>query len=112
MRTNTIDSATYITMFTPPRTPTTSDYRAMEEMASDYRQVQARIKDLQEEADRLKAEMIRELDYMGIDKVRAGEYTISHTIYDRTSVDTKALKAAGLYDTYSKTTTSLRFTVN
>ena len=79
--------------------------------ARTYRELQAEIKAMQEQADALKAAMIAELDAQKADSINAGEYTIRYTIYESTRVDTAKLKASGLYDSYSTSSTALRFSV-
>jgi putative phage-type endonuclease len=41
----------------------------------------------------------------------AGPYSVSWSFYNRTSVDTEALKKAGIYEQYSKTTETDRFAI-
>ena len=79
--------------------------------AREYREIQAEIKSLQEQADALKADMISELDTRKADTLQAGEYNIKYTLYESRRVDTAKLKAAGLYDAYSSTSTALRFSI-
>ena len=79
--------------------------------AREYRIIQADIKALQEQADALKAAMIAELDTRKADTLEAGEFTIRHTVYESTRVDTAKLKASGLYEVYSTSGTALRFSV-
>ena len=79
--------------------------------AREYRELQAQIKALEAQADTLKQTMIREMDARQTEKLAAGEYTISYTIYESARVDTAALKAAGLYDDYTKKTAATRFQV-
>jgi len=79
--------------------------------ARAYREIQAEIKNLQEQADALKAAMIAELDANKADSLAAGEYTIRYTVYESTRVDTAKLKKSGLYDSYSTSSTALRFSV-
>jgi len=79
--------------------------------AREYREIQAEIKALQEQADAIKADMITELDTRKTDSLQAGEYVIRYSVYENRRVDTAKLKQAGLYDTYSAASTSLRFSV-
>jgi len=79
--------------------------------ATEYRELQNAIKDLEAQAETLKQTMIREMDARQTEKLAAGEYTISYTIYESARVDTAALKAAGLYDDYTKKTAATRFQV-
>ena len=79
--------------------------------ARAYRELQAEMKALQEQADALKAAMIAELDAKQADSIQAGEYTIRHTVFESTRVDTAKLKASGMYAQFSTSGTALRFSV-
>ena len=79
--------------------------------AREYREIQAEIKALQEQADSLKAAMIAEMDAQQADSLQAGEYTLRYTVYESTRVDTAKLKTSGLYGQYSTTGTALRFSI-
>jgi predicted phage-related endonuclease len=79
--------------------------------ARDYRQILAEIKALEEQADGLKQTMIREMDSRNAEELSAGEFTIRWSLYESSRIDTAAIKAAGLYDQYSKKTVSTRFQV-
>lgn len=83
----------------------------LEAKVSTYRGLLAEIKQLQEMADAVKAEMVAEMDARKADALTAGCYTLRYIAYESSHVDTKALKAAGLYDQYSSKQTALRFTV-
>ena len=62
-------------------------------------------------ASLIKAEMVAEMDARKADALTAGSYTLRYIAYESSRVDTKALKAAGLYDQYSSKQTALRFSV-
>ena len=81
--------------------------------AREYRELQAQIKTLEEMADALKQQMIREMDARNIEELNAGEYTIRWTIYESNRLDTAKLKTEhiDLYNQYSKHTTSTKFSV-
>jgi predicted phage-related endonuclease len=81
--------------------------------ARTYREIQAEIKELEAQADALKQTMIREMDARQVEKLNAGEYTISYTLYESGRLDSAKLKAdhADLYAAYTKRTTSTRFQV-
>lgn len=83
----------------------------MEARVRDYKDLLAEIKQLQEMADSIKAELIAEMDARKVDAVEAGSYTVRYIAYESSRVDTKALKAAGLYDQYSNKSTAVRFTI-
>lgn len=81
--------------------------------ARTYREIQAEIKALEEQADALKQQMIREMDARQADSLTAGEYTIRYGLYESSRLDSAKLKAdhSDLYAAYSKRTTSTRFSV-
>ena len=81
--------------------------------AREYRTIQAEIKMLEEQADALKQEMIREMDSLQVDSLAAGEYTIRYTLVESSRLDSARLKAehADLYAAYTNRTTSTRFQV-
>lgn len=83
----------------------------VETKAREYRDILAEIKQLQEMAEAIKGEMIAEMDARKADTLTAGSYTLRYIAYESSRVDTKALKAAGLYDQYSTSGVALRFTV-
>lgn len=79
--------------------------------ARSYREIQAEIKALQEQADALKARMIAEMDAQQAETIPAGEFTIRYTVYESRRVDAEKLKEAGLYEQFSTAATALRFCV-
>ncbi len=81
--------------------------------AREYRELQADIKALTEQADALKQRMIRELDARQTDKMTAGEYTIRWNLYESSRLDSAKLKAEhpDLYAAYCNRTTATRFQV-
>ena len=85
----------------------------METIAREYREIQAQIKTLEEQADALKQNMIREMDTRNAEELAAGEYTVRWTLYESSRLDTAKLKSdhADLYSRYSKKTTATRFSV-
>ena len=60
--------------------------------ARDYKELQAMIKELEAEADVIKAAITAELDAQGVDILQADIFTIKHTAYSSSRVDTTALK--------------------
>ena len=60
--------------------------------AKEYRELQVMIKQLEEEAEALKADMICELEAQGTDTLQADIFTIKYTAYKSSRVDTTALK--------------------
>jgi len=85
----------------------------METTARTYREIQAEIKALEEQADALKQTMIAEMDARKADKLEAGAYTIHWSIYESSRLDTTALNEAlpDVAAQYTKATTATRFQV-
>ena len=81
--------------------------------AREYRDIQAEIKALEEQADALKQQMIKHMDNVRADELRVGEYTIRYKLVESSRLDSSALKAAQpeIFDAYTKKTTSTRFQV-
>lgn len=78
-----------------------------------------RINELQEEAaqiaaeiESLKDELKKECDARKEEVIDTDVHRVIYKVYSRTQVDTKKLKAAGLYDQYSLTSTYLKLTLN
>ena len=85
----------------------------MEVTARTYREIQAEIKALEEQADALKQRMISEMDARQIEKLDAGGYTIRWSLYESSRLDSARLKneQPDIYAAYTKATTSTRFAV-
>jgi predicted phage-related endonuclease len=85
----------------------------MEVTARTYRTILAEIRALEDQANALKQRMIAEMDARQVEKLAAGEYTISWIAYESSRIDSAKLKAdhADLYAVYCKTTTATRFQV-
>ena len=85
----------------------------MESTARTYREIQAEIKALEEQADALKQRMINEMDARNAETMTAGEYTIRWSLYESSRLDSAKLKAAqpDIYSIYTKRTTATRFQV-
>lgn len=73
--------------------------------------LEAQIKELKALADASKAELKAELDERKADMLDTGIYHIFYEAYEKKTVDTKALKADGLYEKYSKASTNLMFKI-
>lgn len=71
--------------------------------------LEAQIKELKALVDTTKADLKAELDERREDCIDTGINKVWYEAYEKTTVDTKALKDAGLYDTYSKMSTVLMF---
>ena len=85
----------------------------IESTARTYKEIQNEIKFLEEQAEALKQEMIREMDARRAEKLPAGAFTINYSVYTSTRLDSAKLKAdqPDLYARYTKETTSCRFQV-
>lgn len=85
----------------------------MESKARAYRELQAEIKALEEQADAIKQQMIHEMDARNIEKLEAGEYTIRWSLYESNRLDSTKLKTEqpDIYAAYTKVTTATRFQV-
>ena len=81
--------------------------------AKDYREIQALIKELEAEAEALKAAMIAHMEAQGADTLQADIFTIRWTAYTSNRVDTTALKKElpDVAARYTKTTEARRFQV-
>ena len=81
--------------------------------AKAFRELQTYIKQLEDEADTLKTEMIAELEAQGTDTLQADVFTIKCTAYTSSRVDTAALKKElpDIAARYTTTTQARRFQV-
>ena len=73
--------------------------------------LEAQIKELKALAESARADLKAELDERQVDMLDTGIYHIFYEAYTKRTVDTKALKAAGLYDEYSKEQTNILFKI-
>lgn len=78
-----------------------------------YREIQAEIKALEEQADALKQQMIAEMDARKVEALDAGEYTIRYSIYQSGRLDSAKLKQEqpDTYAAYMKQNVATRFQV-
>ena len=85
----------------------------MASAAREYRELQAEIKQLEEQAEALKANMVREMDSRKVDELAAGEYKIRYTVYESNRLDTTKFKTEcpSIYGQYCKSMTATRFQV-
>ena len=85
----------------------------LEIMAREYREIQAQIKTLEEQAETLKHQMICEMDTRQIERLAAGGFEIRYTLVESSRLDTAKLRAdhADMYAAYTKKTVSTRFQV-
>ena len=73
--------------------------------------LEAQIKELKALADSAKAELKAELDERQIDSLDTGIHRVFYECYEKKVVDTKALKADGLYEQYSKSQINMLFKI-
>lgn len=73
--------------------------------------LEAQIKELKALADTRKAELKAELDERKVDMVDTGVNRVWYDGYTKKTLDTKAIKADGLYDKYTKEQTVLTFKI-
>jgi predicted phage-related endonuclease len=81
--------------------------------AKDYRELQAMIKELENEAEAIKATLTSHMDTQQIDILQADIYTIKWTYYTSQRVDTASLKKElpEVAARYTKTTEARRFQI-
>ena len=73
--------------------------------------LEAQIKELKALADSAKADLKAELDERKVDSVDTGIHRVFYEAYEKSVVDTKALKADGMYEKYSKKQTNIMFKI-
>ena len=73
--------------------------------------LEAQIKELKALVNSAKSDIKAELDERKVDMIDTGINRIFYEAYEKTVVDTKALKDAGLYDKYSKKQTNIMFKI-
>ena len=85
----------------------------LETTAREYREIQAEIKTLQEQADALKHIMICEMDSQCVEKLQAGAFEIRYTLVESGRLDSTKLRAEQpeIYMAYVKNAVSTRFQV-
>ena len=66
---------------------------------------------LKKEVDSIKDELKAELDSRKEDSINTGLHKIFYSCYNKTVVDTDKLKAAKLFDNYSKVSTCTQFKI-
>ena len=73
--------------------------------------LEAQIKELKALADSAKADLKAELDDRKVDSIDTGIHRVFYECYEKKVIDTKALKAAGLYEQYTKPQTNIMFKI-
>ncbi len=81
--------------------------------AREYREIQAMIKQLEDEAETLKSEITAQMEAQSTDTLQADVFTVRWTLYSSSRVDTTALKKElpDVAARYTKTTETRRFQV-
>lgn len=83
----------------------------IDEKIRALRAIQEEASRLKDEAEALRNELKAELDSRKADSITTGAYNVFWHCYERGGVDTKKLKADGLYGKYSKTSTVAEFRI-
>ena len=75
--------------------------------------LESQIKDLQAQADAIKAEIKADMEETDIEEIDTGKYKVRYKIVESVRLDNKALKAdlPDVYSRYSKVSQCRRFTV-
>ena len=85
----------------------------MAAQAREYRRLCAAAREMEEQAETIRAIMIAEMDAMRLDTLRAGEYTVRYAPYQQSRLDAAALQSElpDIAARYTKDITALRFQV-
>jgi len=83
------------------------------ETATEYRIIQAEIKELEQQLNELKQQLIAEMDSRQAEKVQAGAFTISYAPISQNKFDSALFKKENpeTYNAYLKNSVYLRFSV-
>lgn len=87
--------------------------RAIENRIKKLQEIETQQKALEQEADKLKEEIKKEMEAREIEEMKAGPFVIRWKLVTSSRLDGKALKAAfpEIYSQYCKVSASRRFTV-
>jgi predicted phage-related endonuclease len=92
---------------------------AEKDLCAEYVHINGRLKDLENRKKQIQIAMKEAIVRHGGGRpaekkasAAAGHYSVSWSFHSRKSVDTDALKKAGLYETYAKTSETGRFTIS
>ena len=85
----------------------------LKKAAHDYRELQNMIKELETEAEAIKAAITGYMDAEKVDTLQADVFTIKYTAYTSSRIDTTAIKKElpDIAARYTKTTEARRFQV-
>lgn len=78
---------------------------------AEMKALEAAVAQLNAQIDAIKDELKAELDTRQVDSINTGSYNVFYNCYEKAGVDTAKLKAAGLYDAYSKKSTIIQFKI-
>lgn len=79
---------------------------------SEINRLEAELKEKKALIDALKTDIKNEMDERKVDCIDTGLNKVFYEAYEKKTVDTKALKDAGLYDQYSKTQINVMFKIS
>ena len=79
---------------------------------SEINRLEAELREKKALIDSLKTDIKNEMDERKVDCIDTGLNKVFYEAYEKRSVDTKALKAAGLYDQYSKVQVNVLFKIS
>lgn len=77
----------------------------------ELRALEAQIAEINKQVEAIKTQLKGELDSRQVDSVNTEKHNIFYSCYEKAGVDTAKLKAAGLYDEYSKKSTIIQFKI-
>jgi predicted phage-related endonuclease len=85
----------------------------IEAKAKEYRELNQFMKQLQDEADAVKQEIIAEMEARDVDTIRTDLFTVHYTAYKSTRFDSARFRAEcePMYESYCKTSEGRRFSV-
>ena len=83
----------------------------IDDIVAVIRELEAKSEDIGKQINELKDELKKELDTRKEDSMETDLHKVFYSCYEKKSVDTDKLKAAGLYDTYCKESTVVSFKI-
>ena len=87
------------------------DNNKINERISDLYRIEKEAAELKARADAIRDELKAELDRRKEDSVDTGLHKVFYNCYEKSSVDTAKLKAAGLYNEYAKKSVVIQFRI-
>lgn len=83
----------------------------LNKQVEQYNALDSQIKALKEQQDAIRKAISESVEASGAEKVDTGMYVIHAHTFEKISVDTDALKRAGMYEQFSKTTSGYYFRI-